>query len=554
MRHAQTSAWCCLTVLSLASVAMADSPVSPRVVQSVGEVKPQATPGSPRVTNSQPAAGDVSDVAGILISRRTTYLTEPLRADGMVDFAQAINNKYGAGVTPDNNAAALIWSVVTPGDLDPRLQARFYAALGIERPADESYLTLGKMFQRQTRRQGRESPLFDQQTQAGRPWKPEQFPELAEWVRANEDSLSRIRKGFRRPRYYVPILVREDDAGQSVPLVNGLLLPDVQFLRDFARLLQARATLKLSQGAVDDAIEDVLDCFRLGHLIRQNPTLIGQLVGIAANGVAANTLNAVLEHGNLSAAQCDRILRELDRLPRSLTIYQTIAEGERVLFVDAVVSMAQGADEQMLAELGLDPQSPALKLIQSILRSGTVDWNVALETGNRWYDRIEGAARIKSIRRQRRAFRELDRELDRLQEQDFSPAGIARILLQTRQEIGRRLGTTLVALLNPAVEMVVHAERRDQANSRMVRTALALRKFQLAHQSYPVRIGELVPHEIPQIPTDPFSGQAIKYRRTASGYVLYSVGVNGRDDRGRSTEDGLDFDDWRFQIPMPPDR
>src|SRR3954466_16399265 len=39
-----------------------------------------------------------------VISKETTYFTAPVRADGTIDYVEAINARLSRGVTPENNA------------------------------------------------------------------------------------------------------------------------------------------------------------------------------------------------------------------------------------------------------------------------------------------------------------------------------------------------------------------------------------------------------------------------------------------------------------------
>ena len=50
----------------------------------------------------------------ITISKETTYITEPLRADGCVDYVAAVKRHCSEGVTPENNAAIPFWQAVGP--------------------------------------------------------------------------------------------------------------------------------------------------------------------------------------------------------------------------------------------------------------------------------------------------------------------------------------------------------------------------------------------------------------------------------------------------------
>jgi hypothetical protein len=44
-----------------------------------------------------------------------------------------------------------------------------------------------------------------------------------------------------------------------------------------------------------------------------------------------------------------------------------------------------------------------------------------------------------------------------------------------------------------------------------------------------------VPTYLAAVPTDPFDGQPLRYKKLAKGYIVYSVGENGKDDGGDQT-------------------
>lgn len=63
-------------------------------------------------------------------------------------------------------------------------------------------------------------------------------------------------------------------------------------------------------------------------------------------------------------------------------------------------------------------------------------------------------------------------------------------------------------------------------------TMLALREYQRVHGSYPEALDALVPDFLPRVPIDYADRQPMRYARTDDGYLLYSIGDNGRDDGG----------------------
>jgi hypothetical protein len=54
-----------------------------------------------------------------------------------------------------------------------------------------------------------------------------------------------------------------------------------------------------------------------------------------------------------------------------------------------------------------------------------------------------------------------------------------------------------------------------------------------------------------RISQDIFSGNPLIYRPSETGYLLYSVGPNGKDDGGRGPDDDPSGDDLVIRMPLP---
>ena len=83
---------------------------------------------------------------------------------------------------------------------------------------------------------------------------------------------------------------------------------------------------------------------------------------------------------------------------------------------------------------------------------------------------------------------------------------------------------------------VLFKDTADVANNRLLSTTLALRAYSLDHQgAYPATLSALTGRYLKHIPMDPFESGVIPliYRRTSHGYLLYSIGPDGRDDGGK---------------------
>lgn len=73
----------------------------------------------------------------------------------------------------------------------------------------------------------------------------------------------------------------------------------------------------------------------------------------------------------------------------------------------------------------------------------------------------------------------------------------------------------------------------NQTKVNEARVACALERFRLARGGYPQRLGDLAPDFIDALPHDVIGGGPLIYKRTANGFLLYSVGWNGTDDGGK---------------------
>jgi ABC-type transport system involved in multi-copper enzyme maturation permease subunit len=62
--------------------------------------------------------------------------------------------------------------------------------------------------------------------------------------------------------------------------------------------------------------------------------------------------------------------------------------------------------------------------------------------------------------------------------------------------------------------------------------ALAVERFRLAHDRWPLTLDELVPAYLPAVPSDPIDGLPLRYRPINGGVVIYSIGSDGVDNQG----------------------
>src|SRR5262249_12971057 len=113
----------------------------------------------------------------------------------------------------------------------------------------------------------------------------------------------------------------------------------------------------------------------------------------------------------------------------------------------------------------------------------------------------------------------------------------------------KHIADSFVGLLVPSLRKVQDASERLEQTQRNLHVAFALGIFHRQEGRYPKTLDALTPRYLAEVPTDIFSGNALIYRPNDKGYLLYSVGVNGRDEGGRNTEDNPPGDDIGVRMP-----
>jgi hypothetical protein len=157
----------------------------------------------------------------------------------------------------------------------------------------------------------------------------------------------------------------------------------------------------------------------------------------------------------------------------------------------------------------------------------------------------------------RRAPRRVDRieeELRALKEDAGSVAAVIDALRGGREygaEVSKKLGVVVIDSLMPAVRQMKRVADGSEQGERNLHLAFALAAYRGEHGRYPGGLDALAPEYLAAVPTDLFSGKALLYRPSKDGYLLYSVGVNGRDEQGHGPDDTPPGDDLRVCMPLP---
>lgn len=525
----------------------------------------------------------------IIVSKETTYITEPLGDDGLPDYEAYLLKNGSAGLTPENNAAVLLWEAMWPGDLPQEHWLPLCSALGMkqvpsrERALDEPYnesvrqqvaKDLARYFSENAPEKSKsedysspewqvrlsESWIADEVIgEASRyPWTSEQWPALAVWVKENNEPLDLIVEASNSPKFFSP---SPTFFNNSNDLLFNALLVDIEMMRTAQESLHVRAMWHLGEGRNWDAWQDLLACHRLARIASKNNTLIGQLVGIAIDGVASQGTVITLHHAKYSKQQLTEIMRELLQLEPTSNCSYALNNGERLSYLDAALALSQ-RDPAALDYLG-----DFVEDVVGNMSLARIDWNVVLRDGNHWFDRMVRIAKIQDRAKRSVEFDLFYSDLSQLTSSINTPSTLFGTLL-SHQSRSRTVSMALLGTFLPALEAAFRAEDRANTQLELTRLAAALAVYRAEEGEYPEALEQLVPAVIPKLPVDLYSGKSFLYeRKDDGGYLLYSVFENEIDDRGTGM-DGLvingewvdeqpeDFDyqesDLVIRVPVPP--
>jgi hypothetical protein len=560
--------------LAFPSSAMAATPVG-KVLKKVQENarrgdKPQKPPAK---TETEPAPKRPVQVT---ISKETTYITSPLRPDGYPDYVAALDAIAARGVTPENNAVVLLVQAFGPKAIREKYRERYFEKLGI-RPLPEKGDYMEPLMDRANRLHQRdEEPATDDKDDEKkpdlidrhldeldrameRPWSEKDCPLIAAWLKASEKPLHLIIQGSRRPRYYSPRLG---------PSMVAILLPDIEHARDATRALRARAMLRLHSGNVEGACADLLACHRLARLVGQGPTMVDMLVAGALEAIAYFGDRAAMHFGNVAPEQIRRYTAEVRTLGPMPRFAEKLEPAERFIYLDTICLTARGGWGLVRAMSGADfslPDDGPLEAFKRWALSGRRNWDDVLRTGNAYYDRFSVAARKRPYGARKAALKQIEAEISSIRKEVGERRPPLVELLRADPlyaATSEQLGAALVGLMFEGNRAIAMFEYRTETGRQLTDIALPLALYRAERGAYPDRLEQLVPKYLPAVPKDCYSDAAIRYKREGTGYLLYSLGPNGKDDGGRGRhmdpppdEDEKleeDADDIGFRMPALP--
>jgi hypothetical protein len=416
----------------------------------------------------------------------------------------------------------------------------YWSALGVSMPTDGQPLqNLTEFLTRQDKADDISGIFLNDEiakrTYEGR-WYLEDEPKLKAWIESQKKPLETAYRASLLPHYYSPLLARNAATGKPDVLI-GASLGNIQVLREITSALVLRVRFQIRAKEFEAAWADTMTLYRLAALISQSGSYIQRLVAVAAHQQTGAATLEILDAAGWDRVTLQQKRAEWEKLP-AWKPFSEVVDCERYTQLGVLQFLRQSTTN-------IDGQQSGAEERYLMRR---VDWTAVFTRFNKHSDELLRIAKLE----------------DRAQQQAESAATEVK-LKQSRlvPEIGGALGyvthpsekygNLLMTTLAPAFVKLMEAEHRHGASRESIRVAFALAEHRLDHGRYPDKLDLLVPEYLKAVPLDPYRlPEPLIYRRTETGYALYSVGPNRVDNGGPRAVTPTDKPNVGYEVPLAP--
>jgi len=122
------------------------------------------------------------------------------------------------------------------------------------------------------------------------PWLSKDYPELAEWLKDQQDTISKLLQASKKEKCRFPIII---GVQPTSPRAERLLA-----MRRWAYVLVRAANNDIAEGRIDAGIQKYRCLIKMGNHQCQQPVWVDLLVGIAVEAIALHGMRSLIVQGN----------------------------------------------------------------------------------------------------------------------------------------------------------------------------------------------------------------------------------------------------------------
>lgn len=368
-----------------------------------------------------------------------------------------------------------------------------------------------------------------------------------DWLDGNQEELALFREAARHERFGVQVrplrelpesfrelfrLGEPKPADDEPELLISTLLPHVQVAREVGQALSVELTRAADQGDGELAAADLRAILGVARHAGECRCLVARQVELAIRRLAIGDVEEVLrDHPDLwLKEQLLQIAHRLARPPRPLSYYY---EGELAMqldFIQNVYSARGGVTLSGLRLLGhWENDTSSLGWF-----SGRGDGTTLAPLGQ-WLALPGFALALPDRAATERAIHQV--HMANLHDAELQLWELKRSRMLDEALQAEWSNNPVVAMLSPASKWIRTVQARHEGRRHGALIGIALQLKHRESGQWPESLDELEPRYLPELPVDPINGGPLGYRLVEGRPVVYSLGIDGDDDRGRQPAD-----------------
>lgn len=330
------------------------------------------------------------------------------------------------------------------------------------------------------------------------------------------------------------------ETGRSI----SAIAPHASAARIFLKAAVLKTDHELNRSDVDAAIRNVDTVLRLSRDLRPQGPMVCQFIASMLSGVNLTQITGpILSHPSLTVAQCDQLLEILETHEgKAIDCY---AEGlranylmQQILLHDIEHGSGDFSPEGLQSSFWGTSQPPS-----TIAEAIVLQMQQTGGTGGGSFDRqrylsatekaLVHMASSGAYDKQRAYLNDAFGKL--LATADASFAQQNAVAKQVQDELHKPTRDMyLVTVFAQSPWMCLYVITRNRIALQAIKCQCAARRWQLERGGQLSDLETMVQAAgMPTVPEDPFAGQPLKMAASGGDIVIYSIGEDGRDDKGQ---------------------
>jgi len=479
----------------------------------------------------------------ITVSKETTWITEPLNADGTVNYVAAADAWLSKGVTRENNAAILILQAFGRDAINEKVRDAIIKRLELTDFLDANTALIGvsnyasEVFGEDNSYDAG-SKIYAAMSKLGMdPFSADvDLTALAGYVKRNDRALDLLVEATKRPRYYMPYV----SPSKPPRTVDGICRVSLRGCVHAPGALGARAFLRVREGKIDADLGDIIAIRKLGRLVGQETTLLEGLISLGLEQKALGTMIGLATSGRLDQPQAKALLANLCETPAFPMPSDLGNPIERFLVLDQITRWARDGMEMGTRQdsNNADPEPDVT------VPDVKIDYDLLCRLTNEGIAKAQAVDAMPTFSARNKAREALStptspavkEALDVYRNPFKMQTGLVKLFQRAGTADPQRLAQLISECESSAsgISPVGKFVETTRAWAILARLSAALAVYRAEHGRYPDKLDALAPGLIQAVPGDPFNDKPLTYRLTDKGYILYSVGKDMKDDGGKT--------------------